>query len=115
MIDTGKFIQSFRLKWLGRILDETDGYWKNMAMFYFEQFAGLKLLLNCSGDSNMSVKSFAGKIPSFYLEILKAWFQFRKSDNQNNIYSDSKILWYNKYITLGNQLFFFTGIGTEVI
>ena len=40
MIDLGKLIQSFRLKWMGRIIDETDGYWKDMAML---QFGGLKL------------------------------------------------------------------------
>ena len=119
MIDIEKLIQSFRLKWMGRIIDETDGYWKDMAMLYFEQFGGLKLLLNCSVDSNMIAKYFAGKIPNFYLEILKAWFQFKKSDNQNDIYSDNQILWYNKYITVENKpfffFFFFTGIGFEVI
>ena len=107
MIDIEKLIQSFRLKWLGRITDETDGYWKDMAILYFEQFGGLKLLLNCSVDSNMITKYFAGKIPSFYLDILKAWFQFKKSDNQNDIYSDNQILWYNKYITVENKPFFF--------
>ena len=56
-----------------------------MAILYFEQFGGLKLLLNCSVNSNMIAKYFAGKNPSFYLQILKAWFQFNKSDNQNDI------------------------------
>ena len=74
MIDVGKLIHSFRLRWLGKILDETDGNWKDMANLYFELLGGIKLLLNCSVDLSMMEKYFARKIPSFYLELLEAWY-----------------------------------------
>ena len=35
MMAIGQLIQSFRLKWLGRIVDETDSYWKDTANLYF--------------------------------------------------------------------------------
>ena len=56
----------------------------------------------------MIAKYFAEKIPSFYLEILKAWFQFKKSDKQNDIYSDNQILLKtNPFYLLLLLLFFF--------
>ena len=73
MIDLHKLIHSLRIKWLGRILDDTEGCWKDFANMYFEPLGGLKLLLNCTIDQNMIEKYFVGKIPSFYLEIVKAW------------------------------------------
>ena len=107
MIDIQNLIYSFRLKWLSRILDESDCYWKDFANIYFEQLGGLKLLLNCTIGQNMIEKHFVGKLPSFYLEILKAWSQIKEKCNQYDLHSDQQILWYNKYVTYNNNPLFY--------
>ena len=54
-------------------------------------------------------KYFASKIPSFYLEILEAWYCFRNREQIENINSDNQILWFNKYVTIDNTPLFYKG------
>ena len=46
MIDITKQILSFRLRWLGRLFDDSKGPWKDMCNYWF----------NCLGGKKSSVK-----------------------------------------------------------
>lgn len=45
----------------------------------------------------MIEKYFVGKLPRFYLEIMKAWSYINDIVKQDYIHLDNQILWYNKY------------------
>jgi len=108
MIDLEKLIISFRLKWLGKIVDSSEGYWKEMSNVYFQSLGGLKLLLNCTIDINMINTYFVGKIPDFYVEILKAWVRLNMTNaHYSSIDSDKQILWYNKHVVFEKKPLFF--------
>ena len=47
MIDIKKQMLSFSLKWLGQLLNESKGMWKEMAHFWFNKLGGINLLLHC--------------------------------------------------------------------
>ena len=76
MMNVETQIMSFRLSWLGRISDESDNMWKKMANFWFDQIGGLPLVLNCDYDEKI-LYYCKSKIPTFYCEILLAWYMCR--------------------------------------
>ena len=117
MIDLEKLIISFRLKWLGKIVDSSEGYWKEMSNVYFQSLGGLKLLLNCTIDINMINTYFVGKIPDFYVEILKAWVRLNMTNaHYSSIDSDKQILWYNKHVVFEKKpLFFKNWFSSQII
>ena len=103
MIDIEKQMLSFRLKWLGRLLDGNTGIWKEMAHFWFKKLGGIKLLLNCNYDNEIIMNITEKKIPIFYGEILNAWMSVRLHANtksktaiENNF---EQILWHNQHVT----------------
>lgn len=72
MVNTEKQILSFRLRWLGRLLDDSKGPWKDMCNYWFDLLGGVNLLLNCNYDHKLfDVQK--SQLPDFYLEILQAW------------------------------------------
>ena len=107
MINIQKLIQSFRLKWLARIVDDTCGYWKEFALLCFEKLGGLRLILNCTIDNFMMEKWFVDKLPRFYVEIIQAWSQLKEFIKTDDLYSNTQILWYNKYIVYDKQPLFY--------
>ena len=107
MIDIEKLIISFRLKWLGKILDGSDGFWKEMSNYYFQSLGGLKLIMNCSIDVFMVDTYFVNKLPPFYLEILKSWVIMNTQNENNSVDLDKQIIWYNKYVVFEKKPFFF--------
>ena len=62
---------------LGEILDESTGVWKMLSLYGFKLLGGLCLLLYCNFDDNVIKRDFVGKIPTFYIEILKAWYMLK--------------------------------------
>ena len=53
MVNIGKQILSFRLRWLGRLLDDSKGPWKVMCNYWFDLLGGVNLLLNCNYDHKL--------------------------------------------------------------
>ena len=97
---------SFRLRWLGRLINDTDGSWKKVGQYWFNKLGGLKLLLNCNFDVG-NFKFFSDKLPLFYIEILKAWYFLRQKENINDVNLDKQLLWYNKYVTIDGMPLFY--------
>ena len=62
---------------------------------------GIELLLRCNYDDYVIKRDFVGKIPAFYVQLLKAWYILKDRGNisTNDIKQTSKVLWYNKEIT----------------
>ena len=107
MINIQTLIQSFRLKWLARIFDDTCGFWKEFALLYFEALGGFRLILNCTMDNVMVEKWFVDKLPRFYVEMIQAWSHLKEFIKKDDLYSNTQILWYNKYIVYDNKPLFY--------
>ena len=111
MIDIQKQLLSFRLKWLGRLVNENKGTWKNMANYWFDQLGGIKLLLNCDYNKDILMILNEKNIPTFYGEVLNAWMIIRSHANvkSNTLkeYKSEHILWYNQNITLNKRSLFY--------
>ena len=110
MIDVEKKVHSFRLRWLGRLVSDTDHMWKLLGNYWFNRFGGLNLILN-SDFQVYNVKSmFDGKMPLFYVEIIRAWSLLDKRQLENKPAVDTKeknILWHNQYIVFNKQPLFY--------
>ena len=111
MFDVEKKMLSYRLKWLGRLLNNSEGIWKDMAHFWFQQLGGIKLLLNCHYNDGILSSINEKKIPIFYGEILYAWMGIRSHANtkckiavKNNF---EQILWHNQNITYNQRSFYY--------
>ena len=109
MIDIQKQMFSFRLKWLGRLLNESQGMWKEMANFWYNKLGGIALLLNCNYNDDISHFVNEKKIPSFYGEVLCAWRIVRPhvQKTHGSGKASEHILWYNQNITLNKRSLFF--------
>ena len=100
MIDVKRIVAGFRLKWLGQILNESVGMWKTLSSQWLMSLGGIELLLRCNYDDSVIKRDFVGKIPAFYVELLKAWYILKDRGNiSTNDKQSSKVLWYNKEIT----------------
>ena len=111
MIDIKKQMFSFRLKWLGQLLNENKGMWKEMAHFWFNKLGGINLLLHCDYNEEILKIVNEKKIPVFYGEVLYAWMLIRshvhgKSSSVKENTSE-EILWYNQNITLNKRTLFY--------
>ena len=90
MIDVEKKVHSFRLRWLGRLVSDTDHMWKLLGNYWFNRFGGLNLILN-SDFQVYNVKSmFDGKMPLFYVEIIRAWSLLDKRQLEKKPAVDTK-------------------------
>ena len=107
MVDVEKIVYSFRLRWIGRMVDNTKAMWKNLANYWFNRFGGLDLLLN-SDYQNYNVHAMFGKnMPLFYVEMIKAWSLIDKSIFGEKPEVEKNILWYNQNIVFNkNPLFY---------
>ena len=79
MVDVQKKVLSFRLRWLGRLVNDTNAVWKKLGNYWFNQFGGLKLILNSDFQVHNVQLMFGGKMPQFYVEIICAWCMIDKS------------------------------------
>ena len=103
MIDIEKQMLSFRLKWLGRLLNDSKGIWKEMAHSWFKQLGGIKLLLNCNYNDEILLSINEKKIPIFYGEILYAWMSVRSHANTKC----KTVLWHNQNFIYNKRSFYY--------
>ena len=88
---------------------------KHCFLYWFNLLGGINLLLNCSYNiTTLNDILVQNKIPSFYVEILKAWEIIRYcttvkdvclSINEPVTVSD-QIIWHNKHVVYDNQSLF---------
>ena len=118
ILDIQRQLFSFRLKWLGRFFNESNGAWKTFFSYWFNLLGSIKLLLNCSYNiTTLNDILVQKKIPSFYVEILKAWEMIRYCTTVKDVcisihepvkVSD-QIIWHNKHVVYDNQSLFYKG------
>ena len=77
MTDIHHQVLSFRLKWLGRFLNDKIETWEKMCSYWFDLLGGISFLLNCNFSTKTLNIVSERKIPTFYKEILEAWELFR--------------------------------------
>ena len=69
------------MKWLGQILNESVGMWKTLSSQWLMSLGGIELLLRCNYDDSVIKRDFVGKIPAFYVELLKVWYILKDRGN----------------------------------
>ena len=120
MVDIHKQLLSFRLKWLGRFLNENREQWKKMCSYWFDLLGGIKLLLNCNYNIVTLRIVNEKKIPIFYKEILQAWEFIRTHTTMKHVHAVNsvskevclpsvfdQIIWHNQHILYDNQSLFY--------
>ena len=86
--------------------------WKTLSSQLLVSVGGIELLLRCNYDDYVIKRDFVGKIPAFYVELLKAWYTLK--DRGNIITNDkqtSQVLWYNKEIIIITRTHYYLSIG----
>ena len=68
-IDT--YIKALQIKWILRLLENSNENWKIIPQKYFENIGENFLIFN------MNLDSLAKNIPAFYKESLKTWITCR--------------------------------------
>lgn len=109
MVDVEKKLISFRLRWLGRLVNDmsSKSMWKILGNFWFNRFGGLNLILN-SDFQVYNVKSmFEGGMPLFYVEIIRAWTLVDKRQLGSKPPVEKNILWHNQYIVFNKRPLFY--------
>ena len=107
MIDIEKKVFSFRLRWLGRLVSDTNDIWKILGNYWFNRFGGLSLILN-SDFRVYDVKfMFNESMPLSYVEIIRAWSVVDKRQLQRKLPVEKNILWHNQYIVFNKRPLFY--------
>ena len=100
LMDIKTQIMSLKLRWIGRILDETDGNWKHIPKLQFNKIGGIHLCLNY--NLKLDQLKYINKMSPFYEEIFKAWCMLNNKKEQTCTSQDdilNQVIWYNSYIT----------------
>ena len=109
MLNLENQIYALKIKWIARILDETDEHaiWKRIAKLWFKKLGGLSFIL----ELNCQVKDIKdiiyGDLPLFYQDILKAWYTLQSKTETNTSVNRNTILWGNTNIRHKNKVLFF--------
>ena len=99
---------SLKLKWIGRILDETNASRKYITKSQFNRIGGLLLFL--SYILKLDQIKDVNKMSPFYEEIFKAWCVINSITKQNHntqCGTLNEVIWYNSNITQGGKTFIF--------
>ena len=90
--DIYSMLNTFRVMWLKRYLDNSDNYiWKKLFLTRLKPVGG-NLVFSCNYDPDL-LKICS---PDFYLEALKSWSDTKGFDSKNQI--SKRIIWNNKGI-----------------
>ena len=98
---------SLKLKWIRRILDETNASWKYIPKSQFNRIGGLPLCLNY--NLKLDHIKYVNKMSPFYEEIFKVWCVINSITKQNHNTQCgilNEVIWYNSNITQGGNLYF---------
>lgn len=103
MIHIPSFFNALKVKWIARFLNEGSSLWSVIFKYFMKKFGG-HFILYC----NMSKKSCItmGQCPSFYRDILSAYFDFRLLDLKYKEKSET-IVWNNEYVRVNGRTVFF--------
>ena len=102
MLDLQKFIYSLKAGWIPRILDKTNqGQWKNIYLKQLKKYGG-ELIFEC----NINPKDIKLKKETFLYDVIKSWFEIKKT-KQENISTSSEIIWNNSHIKVLNKTLFY--------
>ena len=96
MLDVESVIQAQKVMWVKRLLaNNNQGSWKFYPNLLLE-----KLLQKHSFHSNTNIKKIDKSMPSFYLQLFKAWGKTKDLQVNDPFELRREILWQNKNILL---------------
>ena len=107
MVDVEKLVFSFRLRWIGRLVDDTEAVWKHLAHYWFDRFGGINLILNSDFQAHNVSSIFGKNMPEFYVEIVHAWSQIDKKIFGKELPVEKNILWHNQNITFNKNTLYY--------
>jgi hypothetical protein len=99
-MDINAHVITLKLRWIARILDDSNACWKYIPIRQFNRIGGIPLCLNYNIKLN-HVK-YMNKMSPFYEEIFKAWCTLdNKRDQESYSQADilNQIIWNNSCIT----------------
>ena len=100
-------IIALRLKWISRLCNDNEStLWKKVIYQWYAVHGGLTFLLNLNCQQEDVTDIVRGKIPSFYQNILEAWYLLLNKCNK--ISPHNTILWGNDNIRYKGKVLFFT-------
>ena len=102
---------SLKLKWIGRIMDETNTNLKFIPKSQLCKIGGLPLCLNYS--LKFDHINYVNKMSPFNKEIYKAWCVLNNKAKQNRNTQCgilNEVIWYNSNITKGKKHIIFKGL-----
>ena len=104
-------IMALRIKWISRLCNDSAGendniLWKRVIHQWFADYGGLHSLLNLNCKQEDVKEIIKGKMPSFYQDILEAWFVLLNKCNK--ISPCNAVLWGNDNIRHKGKVLFFT-------
>ena len=103
MTNINTYIKALQIKWILRLLENSNENWKIIPQMYFENIGENFLIFNMNLDSFKSLENELTKnISAFYKGLLKTWITFREGGGDNSPHNfreiRKQIIWGNKYI-----------------
>ena len=108
MVNTEAKINVFQIKWIQRLLNGNDDcVWNKFVRKLFEPFGGLNFILELHCKETDVNNIFQGKIPDFYVDIIKVWFKLQDKIRSDTDVTENEIIWANKHVRhKGNILYY---------
>ena len=110
MTDIKCQIDALRIKWITRMLDTNNtGMWNKIVKYLLEPIGGLSMLLELNCKSKDVNKLFYNKnLPSFYKDVLKAWYVLQEKKDDDYGVHKNDILWGNNNVRYKGQMLYYT-------
>ncbi len=89
---------TFKIKWLTKLINEEDSFWNAFPKFIFNSFGGLKFLLKCDYNPD----KLPVKLANFHKQALLAWKMLYK----HNFSPTNYYIWNNRSIQYKNKLLY---------
>ena len=113
MINLQNHLNSIKLNWICKYIDNSHGKWKWFFEYWFEKLGGEQVILNCRCDPTF-IRTKCKFLPTFYSEMLFTYFSFREIiflTNKRVLSKSSdickEILWLNANIKYGGEMLLF--------
>ena len=91
-----------KLSWIDRLLNQTDGKWKNIILDKFEKVGGLDYLLACNFNANKLSVMFN----NFWKDVLQSYLELKPINLNTREALREQIINNNAEILIGEKSFF---------
>ena len=98
MADLKMIVESARLDWVKRFLNNNQADWKNLMVMFCKK-ENLQLYL----QGNFDEREIPGDCPEYYLKAIKTWRSIKYDNINDKKDLDKHLIWYNKGIKINNK------------